>query len=92
MRAPGSTNTAAARAWAAALMGAAILAWTGILAGVPFLSPIDNHLNEWATAHNPVFNGPYADALSMLFFLGLAGFLYLVGSERMLAPKRAAPA
>ena len=38
MRAPGSTNTAAARAWAAALMGAAILAWTGILVGVPFVA------------------------------------------------------
>ncbi len=63
-----------------------------LLQGVDSLAPLDNLFNTWSTEHNPVFNGPYADALSMLFFLGLAGFLYLVGSERMLAPKRAAPA
>lgn len=58
-----------------------------ILAGVPQLAPFDNRLNEWATASNPVFNGPWADALSMLFFVGLATFLYLVGRELVLTPK-----
>jgi len=59
-----------------------------ILAGVPLLAPIDNRFNEWATAHNPVFNGPYADALSMVLFLALCGFLYLVGRESLLGPKK----
>jgi hypothetical protein len=59
-----------------------------ILQGTPQLSPLDHRLNEWATAHNPLYNGPYSDALSMLFFLGLCGFLYLVGRERLLAPRK----
>ena len=49
---------------------------------------MDNRLNDWATANNPVFNGPYADALSMIMFAVLVGFLYLVGREKLLAPKR----
>ena len=67
-----------------ALAGIAI----ALLAGVPQLSPMDNRLNDWATANNPVFNGPYADALSMIMFAVLVGFLYLVGREKLLAPKR----
>ena len=58
-----------------------------LLAGVPFLAVFDNKLNDWATANNPVFNGPYADALSMVMFVLLAGFLYLVGREKLLRPK-----
>jgi hypothetical protein len=61
-----------------------------ILAGVPLLAPIDNSLNEWATAHNPLFNGPYSDALSMILFLVLCGFLYLVGRESLLSARRGA--
>jgi hypothetical protein len=38
--------------------------------------------------HNPLFNGPYADALSMIFFLGLCGLLYLVGRETLLGPRK----
>jgi hypothetical protein len=48
----------------------------------------DDSLNNWATDHNPLFNGPYADAFSMIFFLGLCGFLYLVGRETLLSPKK----
>jgi hypothetical protein len=59
-----------------------------ILQGVPKLAPVDNRLNEWATAQNPLYYGPYADALSMIFFLGLAVFLYLVGREKLLSPRR----
>jgi len=59
-----------------------------ILQGTPQLSPLDHRLDEWATAHNPLYNGPYSDGLSMLFFLGLCGFLYLVGRERLLAPRK----
>jgi hypothetical protein len=57
-----------------------------LLQGVERLEPLDNAFSTWATAHNPVYNGPYADALSMAFFLGIGLFLYLVGRERLLAP------
>ena len=63
-----------------------------LLQGVDTLAPIDNMFNTWATQKNPVFNGPYADALSMVLFLVLCGFLYLVGSERVLMPKKPASA
>jgi uncharacterized oligopeptide transporter (OPT) family protein len=59
-----------------------------LLQGVESLAPIDNAFNTWATDNNPVFNGPYADALSMILFVGLGVFLYLVGRERLLAPRR----
>jgi len=59
-----------------------------ILQGVDRLAKFDNDFNEWAMAHNPAYNGPYADALSMILFLVLCVFLYLVGRERLLAPRR----
>jgi putative OPT family oligopeptide transporter len=58
-----------------------------ILSGVPMLEASDRKLNDWALAHNPIFNGPYADALSMVMFLFLCGFLYLVGREKLLRPR-----
>ena len=58
-----------------------------LLAGLDQLAPLDNSSNDWATAHNPVFSGPYADALSMIFFLGLCAFLYLVGRETPPGPE-----
>ena len=63
-----------------------------ILQGTPRLAPLDHRLNDWATARNPLFDGPYSDALSMLFFIGLCAFLYLVGRERLLAPRKPPPA
>jgi putative OPT family oligopeptide transporter len=59
-----------------------------LLQGVDSLAPIDDWFNRWATDRNPVFNGPYADALSMIFFLGLCAVLYLVGREKLLGPKK----
>ena len=67
-----------------ALAGIAI----ALLQGVDTLAPIDNWFNDWATAHNPLFNGPYADLLSMIFFLGLCTLLYLVGREKVLGPRK----
>ena len=58
-----------------------------ILQGVDKMAPTDRKLNDWAMAHNPVFNGNYSDALSMVMFLMLGGFLYLVGREKLLRPK-----
>jgi uncharacterized oligopeptide transporter (OPT) family protein len=62
-----------------------------LLQGVDSLAPIDDWFNRWATDRNPVFNGPYADALSMIFFLGLCLVLYLVGREKLLGPRKEPP-
>jgi len=59
-----------------------------IMQGIPRLAPYDKDFRAWAMAHNPVYNGPYADALSMILFLLLGVFLYQVGRERLLAPRR----
>jgi putative OPT family oligopeptide transporter len=61
-----------------------------IMQGTPQLSPLDHRLFDWAMAKNPVYSGPYADALSMVMFLVLCAFLYLVGREKLLAPRRRA--
>ena len=45
-------------------------------------------IEHWARDHNPFFNGPYADVLSLLPFAVLMIILYLVGREVILAPKR----
>ena len=50
---------------------------------------VDASLTEWATAHNPFFNGPSADLLALLPFVLLTGFLWLVGREKALAAKGA---
>jgi putative OPT family oligopeptide transporter len=42
---------------------------------------------EWATHHNPFFEGPNADLLGMIPFLVLTVVLYLVGRELFLKPK-----
>jgi uncharacterized oligopeptide transporter (OPT) family protein len=55
------------------------------LAGV--LSDLDNTFASWAAANNPVFEGPHADLLSLVPFVGLTVFLYLVGRESLLRGK-----
>ena len=52
------------------------------LAGV--LSDLDNKFASWAAANNPWFEGPNADLLSLIPFVGLTVFLYLVGRESLL--------
>ena len=49
----------------------------------------DHTLQTWAAAHNPFFAGPLSDLLSMLPFLAIGVFLYLVARERLMAPRRA---
>ena len=41
----------------------------------------------WSRANNAFYNGPWADMLSMIPFIVLMILLYLVGRERLLAPK-----
>ena len=56
------------------------------LAGV--LVPVDAFFNTWSTDHNPFFNGPHSDALSLVPFAFLVGFLYFVGRELFLSSKK----
>ena len=56
------------------------------LAGV--LSDFDTALFHWSEAHNPFFAGEWSDLLSMIPFAALCVFLYYVGREKWLAPKR----
>lgn len=41
----------------------------------------------WSRANNPFFAGPWANVLSLLPFLVLVVVLYLVGREKLLAPR-----
>jgi hypothetical protein len=52
------------------------------------LTDTDAALNNWATAHNPFFDGPWSNMLSLLPYVLLCGFLFLVAREKLLAPKR----
>ncbi len=56
------------------------------LAGV--LDTFDADLQKWSTANNPFFEGPNADALSMIPFVAICAFLYFVGREKLLTPKK----
>ena len=53
------------------------------------LDKTDSAITAWCKAHNPFFEGAYSDALSMIPFVLLLGFLYLVAREKLLAPKKA---
>jgi len=53
------------------------------LAGV--LSNADAALQDWSTAHNPFFDGPWSDLLSLLPFLVLVVLLWKVARGRWLA-------
>jgi hypothetical protein len=45
-------------------------------------------IEHWSRTNNPFFNGPWADLLSLLPFVVLMIILYLVGREKLLAPRR----
>src|SRR6478752_5560317 len=53
------------------------------LAGV--MGNFDAALQRWASGHNPFYEGPWADLLSLLPFLGLMLLLWLVARGRLLA-------
>jgi putative OPT family oligopeptide transporter len=59
------------------------------LAGV--LDQADAFLATWSSAHNPFYEGAQADALAMIPFALLTGFLYLVAREKLLAAKPQLP-
>ena len=55
------------------------------LAGV--LDEFDAALFTWSSAHNPFYNGAWADLLSLLPFAVLVALLYVVGREQWLTKK-----
>lgn len=57
------------------------------MAGV--LTKTNQKIQDWATAHNPFFNGPHSDILSLIPFAVLIVLLYLTGREIILASKSA---
>jgi uncharacterized oligopeptide transporter (OPT) family protein len=48
----------------------------------------DAQLTAWATAHNPFFEGPHSDLLTLIPYAVLCVFLYLVAREKLLTPKK----
>ena len=66
----------------------------GTLAGVLFAFmniPMKERLDafeKWSHAHNPLFEGPWANVLSIIPFIGLCVLLYLVGREVLMTRKR----
>jgi uncharacterized oligopeptide transporter (OPT) family protein len=46
-----------------------------------------DRITSWSAMHNPFFEGPHSDLLSMIPFVGLTLLLYLVGRELVLAPR-----
>jgi hypothetical protein len=65
----------------------------GTLAGVlfaflviPWKDRLDTWQN-WASAHNPFYDGPWSDILSLIPFIALSVLLYLVGRDVLLAAK-----
>jgi uncharacterized oligopeptide transporter (OPT) family protein len=55
------------------------------MAGV--FDQVDAFFTNWATASNPWFAGPHADAYSLIPFVALCAALYLVAREKLLAGK-----
>ena len=49
-----------------------------------FFDRADASITAWSTAHNPFFDGPWSDLLTLLPFLALCVFLYFVGREKWL--------
>jgi putative OPT family oligopeptide transporter len=65
-----------------AIAGIIIAFFAGVLGD--FQSKVDT----WATEHNPLYAGAWADALSLLPFVALAVFLWATGRELIFAPKK----
>ena len=49
------------------------------------LGDVDAFFTKWAKAHNPMFEGPNADLLSSIPFLGITLLLLLAGTGKILA-------
>ena len=58
------------------------------IAGVPSFGEFNASIEKWAGLHNPFFNGPNADLLSLIPFVILMILLYLAGREVILAGRK----
>ena len=56
------------------------------MAGV--LSNVDKGIQDWSTASNPFFNGPWSDLLSTIPFIGLMAVLYAVAREKLFVSRK----
>jgi hypothetical protein len=75
---------------ASGYIGGGAIAGIVIAINAEFLANIDKRFTDWAVAHNPFWDAPghpNADALSLIPFVLLCGFLYLVAREKILAPR-----
>jgi len=66
--------------------GALAAVFIAFFAGL--LKERSDQVELWSRAHNPFFNGGWADLLSLIPFAVLMIILYLVGREVILAPRR----
>ena len=57
------------------------------LAGVPSMAGFNSRIEAFGNA-NPFRTGPSSDLLSVIPFLIMMTILYLVGREKLLAPRR----
>jgi len=77
-----------------------VLLSSGYIAGATLAGVVYSFLNlsggvtsrlrgyeEWATEHNPFFNGPYSDLLGLIPLATIVIVLYLVGREKLLKPR-----
>ncbi len=60
----------------------------GIVIAAIGVSAFDRRVTDYMTAHNPFFEGPYADVLALIPFAIVTLLLYLSGREVILAGKR----
>jgi putative OPT family oligopeptide transporter len=51
-----------------------------------FFDQTDAAITSWSTLHNPFFEGPHSDLLTLVPFGALCGFLYFVAREKLLKP------
>jgi uncharacterized oligopeptide transporter (OPT) family protein len=73
---------------ASGLIAGGAIAGIGIAFMQGVTTKFDHAVGRWAAEHNPFFEGPYSDALSLIPFALLSGFLYFVAREKLLAPKK----
>jgi putative OPT family oligopeptide transporter len=64
-------------------------ALAGIVIAAIGVSAFDRRVTDYMTAHNPFFEGPYADVLALIPFAVVTLLLYLSGRELILAGKGA---
>jgi hypothetical protein len=53
---------------------------------IPWKDRLDTWKN-WASDHNPFYDGPWSDILGLLPFITLSVLLYLVGRDVLLGTK-----